>query len=113
MVEVLVPLLATHSGPVGENARPQALTRAGSVTLATLARLETWSTSVNRGAGAPACAGMPSKRTSDAVPVAASARRTVPADGRNTMNPLQAMIITSRHFEHTHRGSRGFTPVSS
>src|SRR5690242_15429903 len=33
-VEVLVPLLATHSGLVGESARPQALTRSGSVIVA-------------------------------------------------------------------------------
>src|SRR6266508_6412387 len=47
MVAVLVPLLATHSGPVAESARPHGLTSAGSVSGALPATSEIRSTSVN------------------------------------------------------------------
>src|SRR4051794_16539488 len=59
MVAVLVPLLATQSGVVGPSASPQALTTSGSVSLAWPGWLDTWSISVTRDAGGPACAGEP------------------------------------------------------
>src|SRR5262249_61090470 len=92
-VAVLVPLLATQSGLVGDSARPQALTTSGSVSAARPGTLETRSASVNLVTGESAAAGVASAgasigTASRAVPSRRAARGAAERSGQPHTPPL-------------------------